>query len=121
MDCAHEAAIRYTHDQFAIDVYTPAASSFDASCVRVLVCGPPFDTSASSRVDHILTMHAPTVSIEDAWLPVSESLVAHPDSSPTLPRFERTSVLRIRLELAPFTRCGKFTPRIRTVTHDATC
>lgn len=109
LSCAHAAAVRFVGDPFVVEVFAPAAAVPDASSVRVLICGPPFDTSASSRVDHVLTMHVPAVCcvVEDAWLQqLSDDTDA--DAAGAAPAsFERAAVLRIRLDLAPFTRCGE--------------
>ena len=117
---AHETAIRFEHDPFVVEVFTPAAAVPDASRLRILVCGPPYERAASSRVDHILTMHVPDeCTVADAWLPVP---VIEPSTgagggrsesdggggaTPPPPRFERTSVLRVMATLAPFSRCGE--------------
>lgn len=106
LSCAHASAVRFVGDPFVVEVFVPAAAVADPSAVRVLVCGPPFDASASSRVDHVLTMHVPAecCAVGDAWL---QQLPDDADGDAATLTFERTSVLRVKLNLAPFSRCGE--------------
>jgi hypothetical protein len=104
----HDTAIAYAGQQLSIDVFAACAAE-DAASVRVLVCGPPFDRSATRSVDHVLTIHAPSAcTVQDAWVVAPQQVASTAaDGSNPPPHFERSTLLQVRLNLAPFTRCGK--------------
>ncbi len=101
---AHEASIAYSGQPCTIDVFVTVAPSVDLASLRILVCGPPFDRRSSDSIDHVLTMHAPSVSptLRDALFVLDDG--AHASSEP---QFERSTVAQVHVDLASFTRCGE--------------
>jgi hypothetical protein len=110
---AHDATIAYVGQPCSIDVYTSCNDDCDLTAVRVLLCGPSFDRGSNATIDHILTLHAPvSCTREDAWIAAGIPEATAEDTRAgtvihAAMRFERSSVIRVRLDLATFTRCGQ--------------
>lgn len=139
---AHDPIVAFVGEAATVDVYTSyqlASGGGDTGIpevFRVLVSAPSFNAEGApaGTPEHLLTIHTPSVTAEEVWLPVASASAAAGKNGAGSPpadgaaapsggdgvSYVRATVTRVQLSLAPFTRCGFYDWRVAAIAADGT-